>query len=279
MILYKYCSSRGVDILESLRIKITPPIEFNDPFEFTPQVVGTISVERVEAMLTSSAFLSHAYPVHIAAGTFRGSKAQFDDYMSQQRTQQAQAFLRGGLPFVIKTLRTIHLTNLSKGIGLLCLSETYTDILMWAHYSGGHTGLVVGLTTDCEPLSIPGKLWRVTYDAERAKFNLAWLPDSKEYKDYVHQLVATKSAHWQYEQEWRQFFALRNCSMERHDDCALYFLPIPPPLIVKVILGCRCSEATEETVRRALAKPQLQHVVLERAVLHENKFELETVKL
>src|SRR5271169_2550932 len=36
MILYKYVDEFGLKILEDLRLKITPPNEFNDPFEITP---------------------------------------------------------------------------------------------------------------------------------------------------------------------------------------------------------------------------------------------------
>jgi hypothetical protein len=279
MILYKYCSPRGVDILESLRIKVTPPIEFNDPFEFTPQIVGTIPLQHIERMLTDPAFLSHAYPVHMAAGTFSGSKTEFDHYMREQKTSQSQEFLKGGLPIVVKVLRTIHLVNLSKDIGLLCLSEKDKDILMWSHYSDGHTGLVVGLTTDHPPLSVTERLWKVAYDSERVKLDLAWLPDSEEYKQYTKELVTTKSSHWQYEQEWRQFFPLQKCHVDRHDDATHYFLKIQPQLITKVILGWRCSDVTENSVRRALTESRLQHVLLEKTVLDERKFELETVKV
>jgi len=33
---FKYCDARGVSILQDLELKITPPNEFNDPFEFRP---------------------------------------------------------------------------------------------------------------------------------------------------------------------------------------------------------------------------------------------------
>ena len=39
MILYKYAGESGLRILEDLRLKITPPNEFNDPFEVTPHAI------------------------------------------------------------------------------------------------------------------------------------------------------------------------------------------------------------------------------------------------
>ena len=46
-VLYKYCDPRGIDILQSLRLKVTPPNQFNDPFEFMPRVETEISAAVV----------------------------------------------------------------------------------------------------------------------------------------------------------------------------------------------------------------------------------------
>ena len=43
-LLYKYCDRRGIDVLDRLRLKVTPPNRFNDPFEVTPQM-GELSSE------------------------------------------------------------------------------------------------------------------------------------------------------------------------------------------------------------------------------------------
>jgi hypothetical protein len=36
--LFKYCDGNGIDILQWLRLKVTPPNQFNDPFEFLPKI-------------------------------------------------------------------------------------------------------------------------------------------------------------------------------------------------------------------------------------------------
>src|SRR5260221_6980865 len=52
MVFYKYAGDRGINILEDLRLKISPPNTFNDPFELTPRSKFTITVnymlERVQ---------------------------------------------------------------------------------------------------------------------------------------------------------------------------------------------------------------------------------------
>ena len=57
MEVYKYCGDLGVEILEKLELKVTPPNQFNDPFEFAPHMVCTNPKRRSELMLQSKAFL------------------------------------------------------------------------------------------------------------------------------------------------------------------------------------------------------------------------------
>jgi hypothetical protein len=235
--------------------------------------------QQIEAVLADPAFLEYSYRTQMAAGKFPGSRAQFDALMEKQRPQQAREFATIGVPAVAQLLRTRQLIELSKDIAVLCMSEIETEILMWAHYAAGHSGLVVGFTTEHRPLSATDKLLQVVYESERAKLELAWTRDSPEYGRYVKELVTTKSPGWRYEREWRELFPLNRCKTEEQPSRRLYFVGIPSRLITRVILGWKCAEETEEAVRIALAQPYLQHVVLEKAVLHETAFALEVVKL
>lgn len=38
-LLYKYLDQHGLDAIANLELRVTPPNEFNDPFEFTPHLV------------------------------------------------------------------------------------------------------------------------------------------------------------------------------------------------------------------------------------------------
>jgi hypothetical protein len=52
-LLYKYLDRYGLDTIANLELKITPPNEFNDPFEFTPRL--TDSDERLRKSFRDSA--------------------------------------------------------------------------------------------------------------------------------------------------------------------------------------------------------------------------------
>ena len=60
-ILYKYCDVRGIDILQSHRLKVTPFDEFNDPFEIAPRMRPDFPFEDAKAAVTDPEFMRKLY--------------------------------------------------------------------------------------------------------------------------------------------------------------------------------------------------------------------------
>jgi hypothetical protein len=79
VILYKYVDTnrRGIDILRSLRLKVTPPVEFDDPFEFAPRVPDDLSHSGAEQILQNPKVLRGAYDLLRSSGRFSGSFEEF----------------------------------------------------------------------------------------------------------------------------------------------------------------------------------------------------------
>jgi hypothetical protein len=108
--------------------------------------------------------------------------------------------------------------------------------------------------------------------------DFTWRPGGPEHLEFTKAVIRTKSPDWEYEHEWRLMYKLSAADPEPIDGRTCYFFKIPPTAIVKVILGCRCSEDTDEEteleVRTLLASNNLRHVSLERARLHDKEFRL-----
>ena len=78
MILYKYAGDSGFKILEDLRLKITPPNEFNDPFEITPHSKTARHLpEMLEAARTNPQSYRSVYENMKSDGAFTGSFEEF----------------------------------------------------------------------------------------------------------------------------------------------------------------------------------------------------------
>lgn len=87
--------------------------------------------------------------------------------------------------------------NAIKDIGVLCLTKKPDNLLMWAHYSKGHTGICLQFDHK-EASKIYEKTDKVIYSTEYPKLNFAVDPENTWKK-----ILFTKSVQWKYEEEWR----------------------------------------------------------------------------
>ena len=135
MIYYKYAGNSGIRILEDLRLKITPPNEFNDPFEITPRSIfdRPLSTMLKEVKSKPESFRG-LYEDMKNAGAYCDN---FDKFIEG---------LPGGLVEHYTTYRKLMkkelvnrdaktLDNTSRQIGILCLSKLADSIPMWSYYA------------------------------------------------------------------------------------------------------------------------------------------------
>src|SRR5579862_6421181 len=110
----------------------------------------------------------------------------------------------------------INMTD-AQSVGILSLTEKPDNLLMWGHYSRGHTGFVLGLDTEDESFrALLGKsaiLRKVHYTKVRpgrgfdlgsyAQGPVAYVGPMSERESLNEEWLFSKSTDWEYEQEWR----------------------------------------------------------------------------
>ncbi|MCP4762325.1 MAG: DUF2971 domain-containing protein, partial [archaeon] len=109
-------------------------------------------------------------------------------------------------PDLIKEGKRILNERISRNLetcGILCLSETLYNILLWSHYSNGHTGYCVAFYKEklLEFSKDLGTLKQVKYQISYPSLPF-WGGDNL---NKVLKIVFTKSKLWKYENEWRFF--------------------------------------------------------------------------
>jgi len=119
--LYKYFSIENdysyiENIIRDNTIKFGAPNEFNDPFECM-SVIGVTNFQSTKEKLSELT-------------------AKFG------RKYSDSALLHSYDEIVSHSLNSYRNNSLSK-YGILCLSGVWNNILMWAHYSNEHRGLIV----------------------------------------------------------------------------------------------------------------------------------------
>ena len=277
MIFYKYAGKSGIRVIEDLRLKITPPIEFNDPFELTPRSKLTIT-------LTDMLNMAKTNPNHYR-GVFEDLKKDgYCNTFGQFITELPRI-----LPLKFKTFEMAMRKELVKKdmesvkeasayFGILCVSTIPNSIPMWSHYAEHHRGIVIGLDVANIGSSL-GPFARVKYRKLRRAFD-RWLnPKTSGWFREVMDTMFIKSRVWCYEQEYRRVFRLADLIHTRPNGrrkCD-YLFDISGNNIREVIFGCRIKKAYEERIRAVLARrpKTFAHVKLFRCERHRSRFELE----
>ncbi|HEX7517302.1 MAG TPA: DUF2971 domain-containing protein [Chthoniobacterales bacterium] len=264
MRLYKYCDHRGLDILRTLRLKVTPPNKFNDIFEFTPTSIGANPVKWAEAEEIPQFAPQIRRRLAARGKIFEGSDEEFRDFVEREAKEPVLAS-----PDQVREMCRGILDHISKTHGIICFSKRKNNLLMWSHYADGHKGVVIGFDV---PHHL--KTLEADYKSRRLPWRLSKDSTPQEFLQETENLVRRKSCHWRYEREVRLLWSFADC--ERDVDCngtAQYFKAITPATIKEVILGYRCdvNSAIEKAVRHWIEQNRLQ-VELQRAEPSESRF-------
>ena len=277
MVYYKYAGDSGFHILEDLRLKITPPNEFNDPFEITPRSKFAVTLEtQLERVRTNPESYRAVYEEMHRDGMFWGTFEQFiaglpnalrrdfDEYRKLSKKELEAYDMR-------------CLDDASKHFGILCLSKTSNSIPMWSYYANHHRGVVFGFDVNKIGQPVTGPCGLVAYRKQRAKNN-PYVPRSLG--DYL-RLIFTKSHEWKHEHEYRRVFQLSSLisASPKDDGVKSFFWNISGDAIREIIFGCRVSDELKSKICREIErrKRTFGHIRLLRCIKHHSKFELKIV--
>ncbi len=274
---YKYLNGHyALEMLRTLELKITPPNQFNDPFEFTPHVVCASPEREAKHLLKRKGELKEMYEQEKGLLMFSGNFREYREKIKRMRPALL-AGVKKEMPKASARLQRDYLDGISTAVGVLSLSARADSIVMWGHYADRHRGVVIGFDTSWEVFQTGKGLRSVQYSRERLTWDSSWKRGSAAEKTYVEQMVRHKNDEWAYERELRQLFQLAGLRRRRLDDGSTgYFLSVPAPVIVRVILGSRCPSDVQDEVRRVLQEPRWSHIAPpKRATLHQTDFAIQ----
>jgi hypothetical protein len=272
-IAFKYCDERGLDIIRNLRLKVTPPLYFNDPFEFTPHVVCSSPNRKFKDFFGDKREQRKLYDQQRSLG-YQGTMREFRRELRKMRPE----LISQGAPRIPEANRALQekmLSHYSGEHGVVCLSKRSDSLLMWGHYSRAHTGFVVGLDLQWKPFNAANKGMReVEYVRERPKWDTITPLEGMEANRALEKIIFSKNEDWAYEGELRQLFELKCLLKETGKNENSYYLEMPTHVVKCAILGLRTPAELENEVRSILSEEKLSHVSLWKAALHESQFAL-----
>lgn len=175
-VLYKYTDLEDwlPKMLSGESIQFSSRTSFNDPFDCRPAFQLSVDTTEGNAYIDEKLRLRHLSP----AGRLLAKNQLRNQSRSVRGFVQAES------------------DALLDKMGILCLAENWSDILLWAHYGDMHRGICTGFhsNSDVFATALPVKY--------RADLPVIRRPDD-DTDAMLNKAFFTKAECWEYEQEWR----------------------------------------------------------------------------
>ena len=309
MRLFKYLHPDRINVLQNTSIRFTQPQYLNDPFEQLPFISSITTPERFDSIIETlrQKLSSHAtlnqldendlYEIirplplneserlkiiHI----FKQLPDFFNAYGSEilddsENLNQLREVLCN--PISPTTYSQQIKALLNQWVGLLCLTQSNDNLLMWSHYADGGKGYVI----EFDPLHPFFKnsgylikkldwLQKVKYPSKRPA--LVLFDRKRGMLDYLSSTIfLTKNRDWKYEKEIR---LIRN--LKEAYECVLhptfgpiYLFRFDPSAILRVYLGVNVTPESEAKIVTILKEERYAHVELYKATLNPKEYTLD----
>ncbi|MGF1449655.1 MAG: DUF2971 domain-containing protein [Opitutales bacterium] len=204
------------ELLETRKIKVTSPLEFNDVLEYCPRPSGAPDPGTLVSSLKSNLRRRQAYGKLRELGVFSGTFEEYEAWIvdPKQLLKIAESLAKEHPERVLKECLSFR-KDYALDLLVLCLSKDFDNQLMWSHYSDSHRGCVVELDFSVGLASKFASPVQMTYGTERIQLVDNWAgsadPDNPEVMAFIHDLTAFKSDVWSYENEYRWFLLQEHC--------------------------------------------------------------------
>lgn len=287
--LYKYLISDRIDILNNKLIRFTQPSALNDPFELKPifdelfsehQINEAIDppFERIEDALRREYEnlkndLKAQIPVEQLITIVKDNPQILKNIM-----KDIEPVFRKSISDFTPKAKQMLIESLNAKVGILSLSETISNPLLWAHYADSHRGFAI------------------EFNAEHSFFNRRRFDNDElfhlrkvKYKDRSSlgrtlmdldgdDLLVTKETCWAYEAEWRILAPLESAnSILNIENDEIYLFTIPPSAISGIIVGSRASEFFYEEIKAYLQLLDNHQIDLKKAILDTDNQKIKIV--
>lgn len=252
--LYRYRSLAGKqkewakDAVLNSKHYFSSPNAFNDPFDCRP--VFRFSGSKKELVKYYEGVLSRQAPQLSRRERREEARRRIGEPKTNPRN-----------PDNLVGMHDLYDQMVTSKIGVLCLSETCSDILMWSHYADSHRGICLKF---CATGNVIETSQPVRYSNSRPVIN----PSNQTQDEMLDHAIFTKSEHWSYEQEWRLIQYNKGSGTYR----------IPRNDLIGIVLGAQISKPDKDDVL-SWVKETEQPMVVYQAKVSSTNFELEIDEL
>jgi len=273
MQLFKYFEPARLDVIETGCIRLTQPIDFNDPFELKP-VTSTCGIKDAMPDLSNSEEnLSSNNKIDKLPIKTSSSDSEIEANKSLFKAQQVMAATP---PESSGFTRETSEQNQGELIGVLCLTEEPDNLLMWSHYAESHQGFCIKFDTSNYFFNQKRTIEDDFYHLRKVEY-IEQHPMNVIKSNVGVDLLLYKSDTWSHEKEWRFCAVLRDSDMLiKRADSDIHLFKYPKEIIKEIILGANASQELADKIKTIINQtPEFSHVKLTKAYIEEKSYRLE----
>lgn len=239
MSLFKYCHPDRVDVISNGLIRFSPQKSLNDPFELKPQVSISAITSNISAI--------------------------FDVVRAEQFNFHLMQKLRDSL------------YDQMNRFGILCLTKTDCNLLMWSHYADSHQGFVIEFDDHNEFFrdrhkndNPVGRLTKVIYASQRPSVDFTKIESIHRFVD----TLITKGEDWSYEQEWRLILPIENANIVKDIGAdVIHLFKFPKSSVKSITIGCKISKEKEQALIDIVnSSPEYKNTIIKKAEIDQEHF-------
>jgi hypothetical protein len=260
---FKYMSAGTAKIvLKNRTLRWSTPSQLNDPFDIQfnmdiradPATLKVIALDRLWDVFEGRTRPNPRNPLGALFSVLgaRGIKISKEDLLERIGPAYDEGFAR-----MMAVLPSVHeeASAIISSVKILCMSARPDNTLMWSHYAGNHSGVVLRFKSIPELDTPYGMAKPVNYVGEvpplLSEEQLADIfagTGSIYEAGILDRTVYTKSLDWAYEDEWRLSTGTGRNPNEPYEDC-----PFGGEEVDGVIFGLRTSGQEREEIAALLA--------------------------
>lgn len=248
-ILYKYLPPERKTYLSDGLLRFTPPSALNDPYEVLPG----ISDEALEESFTLVKSKYSEMPEHLR--NLENDPSPFIEYYLKQ-----------------------CMGKINNSLGILSLSESWNNPLMWSHYTDSHQGLCIGFNSKHSFFAVnkigETKQGMIALPVKYSDRRFVLTAKKMNMKD-VHDVLYVKSLDWKYEKEVRVIATLdKAVKIVDATPFNISLFNVPHDAICEIIIGLRATQEIKESAMRLANELSIS---LYETVISRQTFKLERI--
>ena len=268
---FKFVNEERIDILQNGCIRFTPPADFNDPFEFKPNISKfhrrSLQFEFDRNALSEDDLIEKYPKIQKFNENDESLIQEYSNTRNDAYTEYKRKLDQILVDYGVLSVFSNKSESLNPSMYVHDESEPRQNILMWSHYANNHKGMVIEFNQSF----FSDEIEEVTYVTKRPTVTYEEIDNLCS--DNLSKIFNSKKNVWNNESEFRVVKKLTDADNIIRENIHLF--NFNKRSIRSVTIGCKADPKFADKVYEILkSDPELNHVAFYESQIHHEEYQL-----